>query len=121
MTKKIKLRAVLLPIGIVCVLVIFLLSTYKCTNYKKPSPCARVRSDARTIAAAISNYFADPSHTDVRPSDLSTELKFIENPWTFTQCGDEIIIVVFDREMKCPVQGQYDEFEWNSHLLILRL
>jgi hypothetical protein len=117
MTKGKKLVAVLLPIGIVCVLVIFFVYIYTWTP-PGLGPCGRAASDARNIAAAIADYFAIPEHTDVKPSDL----KYLQlnNPWTFTKCGDEIIILVFDREMKCPFQGEYNGVEWNSHLAILR-
>jgi hypothetical protein len=118
MPKRKRFVAVLLSTGITCILVISLISLHNCTSYKKPSYCARAQSDARIIAPAIADYFAIPEHTDIKPSDLKDlELK---NPWTFTKCGDEIIIIVYDREMKCPLQGQYYDFEWKSHLCILK-
>jgi hypothetical protein len=118
MTIKGKLTAVLLPIGIVCILVIFLFSTYRCTAYTGPGYCAEVESDARNVAAAIADYFSIPEHTNIKPSDL--EGLDLENPWTFTKCGDEIIIIVFDRDMKCQRQGRDDQFEWNSYICTLR-
>ncbi|MGD9040521.1 MAG: hypothetical protein PVH82_12855 [Desulfobacteraceae bacterium] len=118
MSKRKKLVAILLSIGATCIMIVFLISFYNCTAYTGPGYCAEVEADARSVAAAIADYFAVPEHTDVRPSDLK-DLE-LENPWTFTKCGDEITIIVFDRKRKCPRQGRDDQFEWNSHICILR-
>jgi hypothetical protein len=115
MLKRKEFVAILLSTAI---LFLLLISLYNCTAYKGPAYCAEVEADARMVAAAIADYFATPERTDIKPSDLK-DLK-LENPWTFTKCGDEITIIVFDREMKCQLQGQYDDFEWKSHLCILR-
>ena len=120
MLKRKTLVVILLSTGLACILFVVLISLYNCTAQTGPAYCAEVEADARSIAGAIADYFAIPEHTDVKPSDVSRQLAFIENPWTFTKCGDEIIIIVFDREMKCPRQDRDDPIEWKSHICILR-
>ena len=118
MQKRKTLIAILLSLAVSSMLVVFLISLYNCTAYTGPGYCAEVESDARNVAAAIADYFGIPERTDIKPSDLK-DLE-LDNPWTFTKCGGEITIIVFDRKMKCPRQGTYDPFEWNSHVCILR-
>jgi hypothetical protein len=91
-----------------------------CGHCKKP--CAEFEYDARTIAAAIFDYFADPDHTniDISSSDLEG-VEHIENQWTIFASGDEIHIQVFDTEGKCPVDYQNDNPGWNSNIYTYRL
>ena len=95
---------------IVAVLLHFLLGYHCCK-----SPCAEVESDANNIAAAISDYFAIPEHTDIKPPNIANSFTPV-NPWTFIQCGKTIYIYVYDLDEDCPVDYQNVHSEWDSHI-----
>jgi len=76
------------------------------------SKCTQCESDARLIAAAIADYYANPERTEmISASDLG---HFVQNPYSLS--GDpygEIIITVEDASGKCPetYQDMYDEWD----------
>jgi hypothetical protein len=82
--------------------------------------CYKVHADARKIAAAITDYLADPKHMDVRPSDIE---KFVGNvnPWTFAIKSDEIVIQVTDSSGKCPAEFQTEHPDWRSGIYTYRI
>ena len=117
MEKSKKKWAIVLSILILCAAIVFivvvlphLLPCYKCV-----SPCSQVESDANNIAAAISDYFAIPGRTEIKPGDLDGVCTY-GNPWTFVQCGKTIYIYVYDLDEDCPVDYQNFNPEWDSHI-----
>ena len=117
MEKSKKKWALVLSILILCAVIVFimailpnLLLSYKCKGH-----CSSVESDANIIAAAISDYFAVPGRTEVKPRDLYDVYTY-GNPWTFIQCGKTIYIYVYDLDEDCPVDYQNVHSEWDSHI-----
>ena len=117
MTKRKKLKTILISIGIGCtiiVLILFVLLQFwsKCSC---KSPCAEVESDANNIAAAISDYFSIPEHTDIKHADIARSFT-PWNPWTLNQCGNTIYIYVYDLDEDCPLGYQNADPNWDSHI-----
>ncbi len=114
MEKRKKTSAVVITVLIVCTGIVFtlILLPHFWPNYNK-GPCSSVESDANHIAAAIADYFAVPSRTQIKPGDLSEGIS-IENPWTLVQCDGAIYIYVYDLNELCPIEYQDVNAEWNA-------
>ena len=116
MEKSKKTSAIVLSVLIVCAAIVFIVAILPhMLSYKCASPCARVESDANNIAAAISDYFAIPEHTDIKPADIAGSFT-PWNSWTFIQCGERVYIYVYDLKEDCPVDYQNVNPEWDSHI-----
>ena len=82
------------------------------------------KSDANNIAAAISDYFANPLHTAL--PTVSGESKYLDYTlssnkgkgqniaWVSGDPMDTIFIVVQDSSGKCPEDYQENSPEWDS-------
>ena len=81
--------------------------------------CSMTESDANNIAAAVSDYFSVAEHTDIARGDIE-KLVSINNPWTFTRCGNNFYIHVIDRTGKCPAEYQNKDPNWNSNIHTLK-
>ena len=106
-----------------CFIVVFLLMSIIIPSLHFPGPskyCHKAQDDARKIYAAISDYFADPNHSEVKPSDIK-RIVDIENPWTFSMKSDEIIIQVTDGSGKCPDEYQNKSSGWDSGIYTYRI
>ena len=71
--------------------------------YRNKSFCSAAESDANAVAAAISDYFAIPTHTDIDTDDL-TYTGTGGNSYTISS-GDPntaITITVTDASGRCP-------------------
>ena len=90
-------------------------------SYRPQTKCYMVEEDAWNIKAALSDYFADPAHTElnIEPNVLSSTEK-IKNPWTLNVCGDNIFIHVIDGSGKCPAEYQMRHPEWHSGIYTLK-
>lgn len=117
MEKSKKTSAIVLSVLIVCAAIVFIMAVlpqlwpcYKCKGH-----CSSAESDANNIAAAISDYFSIPEHTEIKPGDLYGGYT-TENPWTLIQCGNTIYIYVYDLDEDCPVDYQNNHPEWNSYI-----
>jgi hypothetical protein len=121
-TQKKKLKTNLPTIGLTCLLVIIILYLllHIQPSRRHLSYCARVQSDAQTVAATIMDYLADPDNIEVEPSDIE-EMINIQNSWTFTADGDEFVIQVTDNSGQCPHRYQKKFDEWNSGTYKLRI
>jgi hypothetical protein len=87
--------------------------------YRPKSFCSRAEADANNIAAAIADYFSVAEHTDIERGDIE-KVMFVDNPWTFTRCGDNFYINVIDRTGKCPAEIQNKDPNWNSNIYTLK-
>ena len=116
---KTALVVILLLFFIVTIIVAIALPGY--IVYRPKTYCLRVEYDALNIKAALSDYFADPGHTDIniRPGVLA-DTEYIKNPWTLSVCGDNILIHVVDRSGKCPAEYQERYPEWHSGIYTLK-
>ena len=117
MAKRKKLKKIFISIGIGCTIVVLMLIVLPefWPKYSCKSPCSPVESDANNIAAAISDYFAIPGRTEIKPGDLNG-VNTYGNPWTFIQCGKTIYIYVYNLDEGCPVDYQNFNPEWDSHI-----
>ena len=117
MVKRKKLKSILLSIAIVCATLVLIMFVHQqfFLSYKCKGHCSDVESDANKIAAAISDYFAIPGRTDIKPGDLDEWLITV-NPWTFIQCRETIYIYVYDLKEDCPADYQEASSGWNSSI-----
>ena len=105
-------------------------------RYRPKHFCSLAEAEANNILAAIADYFSVAEHTNINRDDIE-KLVSIDNPWTFTRCGDNFYIHVVDRSGKClagkrnmdpdrkagifndqagncPAVTQYDDPNWNA-------
>ena len=70
--------------------------------YRNKAFCSRAESDANNIAAAISDYFAIPSHTAIVAADITFDIG--ANTWTLGAGNPSIAITisVTDISGRCP-------------------
>ncbi|MDO9265001.1 MAG: prepilin-type N-terminal cleavage/methylation domain-containing protein [Desulfosalsimonadaceae bacterium] len=92
--------------------------------YRNKSFCSAAESDANSIAAAIADYFAIPSHTETpTASGASTHLGVTlsgqgDAKNTVTVEGgdpnDNITIEVIDNSGRCPTDYMSAQSDWDS-------
>jgi type IV pilus assembly protein PilA len=76
--------------------------------YRNKSFCSQTESDANSVAGAIADYFAIPSHTALLDADLKGVWKTISitglNTFTVTATAPNtaITITVHDASSRCP-------------------
>jgi type IV pilus assembly protein PilA len=71
--------------------------------YRNKAFCSAAESDAKSVAAAIADYFAIPTHTDIADGDILYNASGL-NTYTITT-GDPslgITITVTDMSNRCP-------------------
>jgi len=82
--------------------------------YRNKSFCTATESDANSIAAAIADYFAIPSHVDT-PTALSVTTSHGN---TYTIAGSDpnvnITITVTDTSTRCPADYMSASDDWAS-------
>ena len=82
--------------------------------YRNKAYCSATESDANNIAAAIADYFADPSHnttpgmTDVGGNTLLSA----GNSATITGPMNTIVVTVTDGSSRCP--AEYRTNNWGG-------
>ena len=115
---SIKWLVVLFVSGAVLILIAIAIPSY--VGGRGYGYCNQVEADAHHIAAAIGEYFANPTHADIhiKPDDLRN-LDSIQNPWTITTCGDKIWVHVADGSGKCPSEIQSRMPQWQSGMFTL--
>ena len=94
-------------------------------SYRPQTKCYMVEEDAWNIKAALSDYFADPAHTELKiePGVLANglvKMEKINNSWTLNVCGDNIFIHVVDSSGKCPAEYQDRHPQWHSGIYTLK-
>ena len=118
MSKRKKILIVILSIGIVCEAFTLFWGSFPEPRpaYRPQGRCSRVEFDSQSIAAEISDYFADPEHLRVKPGDLDGFIA--SNPWTFVQCDhdESIYIYVYDLYELCPIEYQNINSGWDSSI-----
>ena len=105
----------IIGMGLIAFVLFFLASMWfpGAIRYRPKQFCSQAEVDANNIAAAIADYFSVEKHTDIARSDIE-ELMSIDNPWTFTRCGNNFFIHVVDRSRECPAEYQLKDPNWNA-------
>jgi len=79
-------------------------------SYRNKSYCAGAENDANTVAAALANYFAIPSHTTMPTmANLKTEKLTNNNAPAFgagSTINGTITIAILDASGRCPTDYQ---------------
>lgn len=75
--------------------------------YRNKAFCSAAESDAKSIAAAIADYFAIPTHTDIADGDITYSASGT-NSFTITSADPSlgITITVTDGSSRCPADYQ---------------
>ena len=71
-------------------------------SYRNKSFCSRAESDANNVAAALSDYFADPSHFTYPATTTSLFQPTSGNTYTVSGPTNAIVITVSDGSGRCP-------------------
>jgi prepilin-type N-terminal cleavage/methylation domain-containing protein len=76
--------------------------------YRNKAFCSSAESDANAVAAAIADYFAIPSHTNIVTADLAAVTLSGANSFTITTADPNvsITITVTDASGRCPADYQ---------------
>ncbi len=87
--------------------------------YRNKAFCSSAESDANSVASAIADYFAIPSHTSTPAlSDLGSNLLSGNNSATITAADPNIniTITVTDASGRCPDAYQNATGDWASNI-----
>jgi prepilin-type N-terminal cleavage/methylation domain-containing protein len=83
-------------------------------SYRNKAFCSAAESDANNMAAAISDYYAIPTHTGlVAFGDLGISLSG-SNTGTVGGTVDAIVISVTDVSTRCPTDYQAAQAAWTG-------
>jgi len=108
----------------IVIAIIGILATIAITNfigYRDNTFCSRAESDANAVAAAVSDYFAIPAHTEV--PDIQNDLNITlsgsgtdKNTGTITSndVNAGITISVTDSSGRCPAEYQTASTGWSK-------
>lgn len=86
-------------------------------SYRNKAFCSAVESDANSIAAALANYFAIPTHTNI---DNTTAQNLYtatgDNTFTVTATDPSVVITitVSDGSSRCPDEYQNPMTDWGG-------
>ncbi len=85
--------------------------------YRNKAFCSAAESDAKSIAAAIADYFAIPTHTDIADGDITYRASGT-NTFTITTTdpSDGITITVTDGSGRCPDDYQAATTWWGGNV-----
>jgi len=95
--------------------------------YRNKAYCSAAEADANSVAGAIANWYAIPSHTAlVATSDFSPALTLSgSNSYTLGGSVDSIVITVSDGSGRCPTDytsaqnsGVNAKGYWSSHTFV---
>ncbi len=94
--------------------------------YRNKSFCSRTESDAASVAAAISDYFAIPSHVSIpNLADLSgialsgQNTATVQNPGGNPNVG--ITVTVTDGSGRCPTAYMNRDANWAANVYTKRI
>ncbi len=85
--------------------------------YRNKAFCSAAESDAKSVAAAIADYFAIPAHTMIANADISYTASGT-NTYTITTANPTlgITITVTDGSGRCPDDYQTASGDWTSEV-----
>ena len=111
----------IIGIGFILFVLFFLASMWipGAIRYRPKQFCSQAEADANNIAAAIADYFSVASRDKIVREDIE-KLLSIDNPWTFSRCGDNFYIHVVDGSGKCPIDIQQNHPDWNKSIYSLK-
>jgi type IV pilus assembly protein PilA len=90
--------------------------------YRNKAFCSAAESDAHTIAAALADYYAIPSHTALAGlADLSIASLSGSNTATIGGTLDAITITVTDVSGRCPTAYTTASADWNGSVFTLNV
>ena len=87
--------------------------------YRNKAFCSAAESDAKSIAAAIADYFSIPTHTAIDTADITAIYTASgSNSFTIgaTEPSSVITITVTDGSGRCPDSYQDASTWWNSNV-----
>ena len=85
-------------------------------SYRNKAYCSAAESDANSVGAALSDYYAIPTHTAlVQPADL-TFVPSGANTYTIGGTVDAIVITVTDASGRCPTDYQAAVAGWAANV-----
>lgn len=84
--------------------------------YRNKSFCSQAESDASSVAGAVADYFAIPTHTAIADADIVIGLSGT-NTKTVTSADPNvsITITVTDGSGRCPADYQGGSVEWDGN------
>ena len=84
--------------------------------YRNKAYCTRAESDANTVASAIADYFAMPSHTETPDiTDLNCTLSGNNSATIISNDPNvNITIQVTDGSGRCPTDYQHASVDWTG-------
>ncbi|MEE4263774.1 MAG: prepilin-type N-terminal cleavage/methylation domain-containing protein [Desulfobacteraceae bacterium] len=93
-------------------------------SYRNKAYCSAAENDAHAIAAALADYFAVPSHTDVPSIDdlnitLSGQNSLVTALETFD--SNSISIQIEDGSGSCPDDYQSSQDQWANNVFTLNM
>lgn len=94
-------------------------------SYRNKGYCSAAENDAKSVAAAVADYFSNPNNQTISDSSLTAgtdyNLSYNNTLTTLTQDADDVItITVTDASTRCPEGDTYttyvggdDQATWN--------
>ncbi len=88
-------------------------------SYRNKAYCSAAESDGNSIAAGLSDYYADPSHTALE-TNVANILATLSGPAgnlntaTISGSVDAIVITVTDVSGRCPSVYQNNQSNWDG-------
>jgi len=102
----IELMIVIAIIGILAAIAIPNFIAYRNKGY-----CSAAENDAKSIAAAVADYFSDPNNQTISSTSLTAGTDYnlsYGNTATLSQAADDVVtITVTDESTRCPAGSDY--------------